>query len=402
MQFLFEEINNRVQIDKERVRLMGEFITLLLLLGVVGAIVGAATNYMAIKMLFRPYKPIYFRKWKLPLTPGLIPKRRGDLAIQLGKTVTEYLLTPETIKKKFLSPEVRASVLTFAQDKVTQEIFTDEKTINDWLHLAGFQALPQTVEGKVDDIIHYQLMSMKHTLSTKAIQDLLPADLAPVLDRKVDEAVVQILKKGEDYFLSQEGTVTIKNMMDEFLSTKGSFGGMIQMFLGDSTSLVDKVQRELVKFLQAPGTTALLQRIFSAEWEKIKKRPAMDFMNDINFDTIESSIQSYAKNALAIESRLDKTINDYWPQGNQWATDELLPKVMEKLFTAAEGKIEDVLKRLNLAEVVREQVDSFPIAKLEELVLGIISKELKLITWLGGIIGGLVGVIQAIIVLLTN
>lgn len=59
-------------------------------------------------------------------------------------------------------------------------------------------------------------------------------------------------------------------------------------------------------------TAALLQRIFSAEWEKIKKRPAMDFMNDINFDTIESSIQSYAKNALAIESRLDKTINDYY------------------------------------------------------------------------------------------
>lgn len=231
---------------------MGEFITLLLLLGVVGAIVGAATNYMVIKMLFRPYKPIYFRKWKLPLTLYFIPKRRGDLAIQLGKTVTDYLLTPETIKKKFLSTEVRASVLTFAQDKVTQEIFTDEKTINDWLHLAGFQTLPQTVEGKVDDIIHHQLMSMKHTLSTKTIQELLPADLAPVLDRKVDEAVVQILKKGEDYFLSQEGAITIKNMLDDFLSTKGSFGGMIQMFLGDSTSLVDKVQRELVKFLQAP------------------------------------------------------------------------------------------------------------------------------------------------------
>ncbi len=402
MQFLVEEINNRIDIDEERVRSMGEFITLLLLLGVVGAVVGAATNYMAIKMLFRPYKPIYFKKWKLPLTPGLIPKRRGDLAIQLGKTVTDYLLTPDTIKKKFLSTEVRASVLTFAQDKVKQEIFTDEKTINDWLHLAGIQTLPQTVEGKVDEIIHSQLMSVKNTLSSKAIREILPTDLEPVLDRKVDEAVVQILQKGEDYFLSQEGAITIKNMLDDFLSTKGSFGGMIQMFLGDSTSLVDKVQRELVKFLQAPGTAALLQRIFISEWEKIKNRPAMDFMNDVNFDTIEYNIQSYAKNALAIESRLDKTINDYWPQGIQWVTVDLLPKVMEKLFIVAENKIEDVLKRLNLAEVVREQVDSFPIAKLEELVLGIISKELKLITWLGGIIGGLVGVIQAIVVLLTN
>ena len=297
---------------------------------------------------------------------------------------------------------MRASVLTFAQEKVAQDVFTEEKKLNDWLHLAGFSSLPQTVEGKVDELIHSQFMSVKNTLSTKAIREILPTDLEPVLDRKIDEAVVQILQKGEDYFLSPEGTLTIKNMLDDFLSTKGSFGGMIQMFLGDSTSLVDKVQRELVKFLQAPGTAALLQRIFSAEWEKIKNRPAMDFMNDVNFDTIETSIQSYAKNALALESRLDKTINDYWPQGKQWATDELLPKMMDKLFIAAEGKIEDVLKRLNLAEVVREQVDSFPIAKLEELVLGIISKELKLITWLGGIIGGLVGLIQAIIVFMTN
>ena len=381
---------------------MSEFISLLLLLGVVGAVVGAATNYMAIKMLFRPYKPIYFYKWRLPLTPGLIPKRRGDLAIQLGKTVSEYLLTPNTIKKKFLSPEVRASILKFAQQKIAQELFTNDKTINDWLHLAGFKELPQTVENKVDAVIASQFTSVKNTLSTKAIRELLPQDLVPILDRKIEDAVVQILKKGEDYFVSPEGTLTIKNMLDDFLTSKGSVGGMIQMFLGDSNSLVEKVQRELVKFLQAPGTTNLLNRIFISEWEKIKNRPAMDFMNDLNFDTIESSIQAYAKRELAMETRLDKTINDYWPQGNMWTTNELVPKVVDKLFIAAEGKIEDVLKRLNLADVVREQVDSFPIAKLEELVLGIISKELKLITWLGGIIGGLVGVIQAIIVLMTN
>lgn len=381
---------------------MGHFISLLLLLGVVGAVVGAATNYMAIKMLFRPYKPIYFKKWRLPLTPGLIPKRRGDLAVQLGKTVSDYLLTPDTIKKKFLSEEVRANVLTFAQNKVEQEIFTNDKTLNDWLKIVGFEHLPKTAEGKLDVIIFNQFESVKHTLSTKAIRELLPADLEPVLDRKIEEAVAQILEKGEEYFLSPEGTQTIKNMLDDFLSSKGSIGGMIQMFIGDSHSLVDKVQRELVKFLQAPGTNALLVRIFTTEWEKIKNRAAMDFMKDVNFDTIVTNVQDYAKRELALESRLDKTIEDYWPNGKQWATDELLPKALDKVFLAAEDKIEDVLKRLNLAEVVREQVDSFPIAKLEELVLGIISKELKLITWLGGIIGGLVGIIQAIIVFVMN
>lgn len=128
----------------------------------------------------------------------------------------------------------------------------------------------------------------------------------------------------------------------------------------------------------------------------------MDFAADVNFDSIETSVQQYVKSELAITDRLDKTIADYWPAGNDWAKNELIPQVIDKLFIAAEGKLEDVLKRLNLAEVVREQVDTFPIAKLEELVLGIISRELRLITWLGGIIGGLVGIIQALIVFWTN
>lgn len=377
-------------------------IGLLLLLAGVGAAVGAATNYMAIKMLFRPYKPIYFMKWRLPLTPGLIPKRRDVLAVQLGKTVSDYLLTPTTIKKKFLSSEVRQSVLVFVQEKVQKDIFTDDKTLKDWLTLAGFEHLPRTVEGKVDVVIYQQFEQIKNTLSTKKIEELLPVDLAPMLDRKVEEAVTQILQKGEDFFLSSEGEIAIKNMLDDFLATKGSLGGMIQMFFGDSSSLVVKIQTELVRFIQAPGTTLLLQRIFIGEWEKIKQRPAMDFMNDVNFDTIVESIQSYAKREFALDSRLDKTINDYWPSGASWATNDMLPKLVDKVFIKAEGKIEDVLKRLNLAEVVREQVDSFPIAKLEELILGIISRELRMITWLGGIIGGLVGIIQAVIVFLTN
>ena len=381
---------------------MDNLFVLILFLAGVGAIVGAATNYLAIKMLFRPYKPIYFMKWRLPLTPGLIPKRRDVLAIQLGKTVSEYLLTPATIKKKFLSDEVRKNVLQFAQNKVEQEIFLNDKTLKDWLELAGFSHLPATVEGKVDVLIYNQFDNMKHVLSTKKIRELLPDGLEPVLDGKVEDAVGQILQKGEDYFLSPEGTMAIRNMLDDFLSSKGSIGGMIQMFVGDSSSLVEKVQRELVKFMQAPGTSALLNRIFIAEWEKIKERPAMDFMKDIDFDGIAGNIQAYAKRELALDERLNKTIHHYWPQGNEWAKNELLPKLLDKVFKEAENKIEDVLKRLNLSEVVREQVDTFPIAKLEELVLGIISKELRLITWLGGIIGGLVGIVQAFIVFFTN
>ena len=57
------------------------------------------TNHLAIKMLFRPHRPIYIGKFQVPFTPGLIPKRRDELAVQLGKMVVEHLLTPEGIGK---------------------------------------------------------------------------------------------------------------------------------------------------------------------------------------------------------------------------------------------------------------------------------------------------------------
>ncbi|RUM60942.1 MAG: DUF445 domain-containing protein, partial [Persephonella sp.] len=49
----------------------------LLLSVLIGGFIGYITNYLAIKMLFKPYKKIYlFNKIPLPFTPGVIPKER--------------------------------------------------------------------------------------------------------------------------------------------------------------------------------------------------------------------------------------------------------------------------------------------------------------------------------------
>ncbi|MCR6525103.1 DUF445 domain-containing protein [Lysinibacillus capsici] len=377
---------------------MDNFIVTLLFMAIIGAAIGGVTNHLAIKMLFRPYKAIYIKNWRVPFTPGLIPKRRDELAKQLGLTVVNYLLTPETFRKKFFSKDIQDKVEHFVQTKVEETIFTNDKTIQDWLNLAGFAHLPTTIEQKVEAIVEGQFSSVKNTLSTKSIRTLLSNDIQNTIDAKIPVAVQHILEKGEDYFLSPEGEMTIKAMIDDFLSSKGSLGGMINMFLGDSSSLVGKVQRELVKFLQAPGTTTLLTKIFSQEWEKLKDRPAMDFLQDVQFDPILSKLQVYVKEQLAISERLNQPISYYWPEGNDWAKYTVIPQAIEKAFVKAEEKLEDVLKRLNLQEVVREQVDSFPVEKLEELVLGISKREFKMITVLGAVLGGLIGIVQGLIV----
>lgn len=76
---------------------MGEFWLKILFMVVVGAVIGGFTNLLAIRMLFRPYKPIHIFGKQLPLTPGLIPKRQDELAKQLGKLVVDHLITPESI-----------------------------------------------------------------------------------------------------------------------------------------------------------------------------------------------------------------------------------------------------------------------------------------------------------------
>jgi uncharacterized membrane protein YheB (UPF0754 family) len=65
----------------------------------VGAFIGYLTNHIAIKMLFRP-----LRAWKIcgvrvPMTPGVIPNKRLDLAKNMGEVVGDHLLTSDEIAK---------------------------------------------------------------------------------------------------------------------------------------------------------------------------------------------------------------------------------------------------------------------------------------------------------------
>lgn len=375
-------------------------IVLILFMAVVGAAIGGFTNYLAIKMLFRPYNAIYIGKWRLPFTPGLIPKRRAELATQIGKTVTNYLLTPEVLKKKFLTEDIRSSVLKVSQHKIEEFVLTNEKTILDWIEFAGLKNLPQTVEQKVDYVIAQQFSNVINTLSMKTIDEVLPKQIHEKVEQKIPELVTYLLEKGEDYLLSPKGELTIKNMMDDFLSSKGSIGGMIQMVLGDSTSIVGKIQKEMVNILKSPGSRRVLVSIFTQEWEQLKKKPVMNYLSQVKFEPILESIQTYAKKELTIEERLNKPLTHYLPQANTIVTNELVPKLVDQGFLYAENKLEDVVKKLNLQEIIREQVDSFPLERLEEIVIGIAKRELKLITWLGVILGGAIGVVQGLIVLI--
>lgn len=66
---------------------------------VVGAFIGYLTNRVAIKMLFRPLRPWKIAGMRVPMTPGVIPSKRHDLAQNMGEVVGDHLLTSEEIGK---------------------------------------------------------------------------------------------------------------------------------------------------------------------------------------------------------------------------------------------------------------------------------------------------------------
>jgi uncharacterized membrane protein YheB (UPF0754 family) len=77
---------------------------------IIGAVIGYFTNWLAVKMLFRPRNPIKIGKHTLPFTPGIIPKRKPALAKAVGKAVGEQLFTKDDLTNAVLSDEAKAKI----------------------------------------------------------------------------------------------------------------------------------------------------------------------------------------------------------------------------------------------------------------------------------------------------
>ena len=83
----------------------------------VGALIGYITNYVAIKLLFRPYKPV--KIGNIVVFPqGVIPREKKALAKKIGEVVKNYILSEEEIRKIINSPEVKEEIEKFLDEKI--------------------------------------------------------------------------------------------------------------------------------------------------------------------------------------------------------------------------------------------------------------------------------------------
>ncbi len=97
------------------------------LMPIVGGIIGYFTNWLAIKMIFKPYEEKFLFGKKLPFTPGLMAKERYALSNKIGKTVKKHVLTDEVILDAISHKDFSKIV-----NLVVDYVVSSEKTFGDY------------------------------------------------------------------------------------------------------------------------------------------------------------------------------------------------------------------------------------------------------------------------------
>ncbi|MFP7209817.1 DUF445 family protein [Bacillus safensis] len=365
---------------------------------VIGAVIGAATNHLAIKMLFRPYKPYYLFGKQLPFTPGLIPKRRDEVAKQVGVMVMEHLLTPEGIQKRFESSESKQEILRTVHRYIDKGA-NMEITVFSLLEKFGVTE----ADIKADEWLHQwsdqKLASLLETYNQQTLSELLPVEVENKISSKIPDAADYILKRGIHYFESDEGKARLGNMIDDFLKERGMLGSMVQMFLGNS-SLIDRVHPEIIKFLRNAETKRFLSDLLVKEWDKVKEFSLHELDEKWNVKELIFSVKNQLLSHFSTKLILDKPVGTYVSAVADDLKTHFVPVLIDKGIGAASNTIEGLLAKLQFEDIIREQIELFPLEKMEELVVSISNKELKMITFLGGLLGGMIGAIQAVFVAL--
>lgn len=179
----------------------------IILIPIFGAVIGWGTNWLAIRMLFRPYKA-----WRVPLTrivvQGAIPKRRHDIALAIGQVVSDELLSLDDLLTDLLNQETRTRLANQARDLVEKRVvermpgFLPGPVRNLVLqYLDG--VLAQEVPGAIDAMAVEALRIGKEKLDIKkTVVDKLDA-----FDLKQLEALVQRIAHQELFMIEILGGV---------------------------------------------------------------------------------------------------------------------------------------------------------------------------------------------------
>lgn len=297
-----------------------------ILMPVLGGIIGYITNDIAIKMLFRPRKPVCIGKWKLPFTPGLIPRQKDRIAHSIGNVVSAQLLNAETVRASVLSEEsleqLRARITAvldgFADRQDTIQCFAVR-----YIGREAFDNTEKTIRENVERII---------------VQKMKESDIGAALVVRG----VQLLK--------------------------------------------DRLKDRLNIGLQA----VLFSKEFMGQFENMMASVINDFVDRLAPDIIHTEIQKVS------EDIQNERLCDLY-QEHQDRIPQLVDRIVALYEKALEENMEKLIQAVDIGGIVYKKVAAFDAEELENLIFGIMKKELKAIVYLGALLGFLMGFLNILL-----
>ncbi|HFE9683423.1 TPA: DUF445 family protein [Clostridium perfringens] len=485
----------------------------------IGAVIGYITNWLAIKMLFRPREAKYIFGMKLPFTPGLIPKEKSRIANKVGETVGTHLLNSDSLSKALKDDKIKAKFNEVAKEKINQ-VINSNSTLEDSLKNTLGENYYALKENMINNIAKTILESIKeeefknkvkfyivdsikeglnkkpekiidfinsnkfreviiNTLEEEKTRDIIGKALLKEVktlgkeDLTIEEVIPENIKPYiEEYVKSQKDTLVdiIKNLLrDDEVSHKiksainDNIPSIVSMFLsgdviyGKLVSLVDKslneeenkeyicdaalafvhesMKKKVSDVINTVGEEKLevisdalgdkiskklnteenIDSIISklnckissfSSYEEIIKVLFNDYEN-ILIDNIDSMIsrivnnnQLYGEISKIIEKVFDKflqnSLNDICY--NKQNLENSIMSILDNLYNDfVENKSAKVLEIVDISSIVEEQINAFEVDYAEEIIIGIANKELKAITWLGALLGGILGILSPLL-----
>ncbi|MBR1865133.1 MAG: DUF445 family protein [Lachnospiraceae bacterium] len=197
----------------------------------IGSVIGYFTNYIAVKMLFRPINPVKIGNRTLPFTPGMIPKRKSDLAKALGKAVGENLFTREDVKGLLQSEPI--------EQKVVNGIATQIEDI-----------LKQSVAGLIteyagEDIYEEKKQMLEDMLCEKITEEILKMDLAKLIIEGGASAVKEKL----------QGSMLAMFISDDLIASMAEpIADQIKDYMAEHGDIVlwPSVDRQMTELMETP------------------------------------------------------------------------------------------------------------------------------------------------------
>ncbi len=170
----------------------------------ISAFIGWLTNFVAIKMLFRPHSPIKILGFTFH---GILPRRKADLAVQIGQTVESELISHDDIRKAVDNPEFHKQLSSSVIGAIETVIVTKLGS-NPMLAMFLSGDLMNSIKQMLADEVEKEVPQFMEQMFEKMEQYI---DFKELVERKVNEFDMDRLEKIV-YEIAGKELKTIENL----------------------------------------------------------------------------------------------------------------------------------------------------------------------------------------------